>query len=183
MCPYSSSVYPDSGVLTERLAHLLIQLGRTDFVSILYPLTDLGLQWKDVLSTIFQLLGIETFQMSIYNDMQESRSGVEASSVLENLQAVKDRGFRTIVVPMDVAELNLPLIANAAEELEMNNGDYLWVWVAEFSPSHLFSENRNITKLIFGSVWVAAIEDVELRGQASRLHNALSSQGPRTGVC
>jgi 7 transmembrane sweet-taste receptor of 3 GCPR/Receptor family ligand binding region len=176
MCPYSSSVYPDSGVLTERLAYLLLHFGRTDFVSVYYPLTDLGLQWKDVLSTIFQVLGIQTFQMPIYNDMQESRSGVEASSVLENLQAVKDRGFRTIVVPMDVAERNLPLIADAAEELEMNNGDYLWVWVAEFSPSHLFSENHNITKLLYGSVWVAAIEDANLPGKASPFQMAVTSQ-------
>jgi hypothetical protein len=178
-CPFSNSVYPDIGTLTEKVARFLVSMGRTDFISVLYPLTDLGLQWKDICNSILNALGMQTFSIQIYNDLQESRSGIASPSVEDNLRTLKTRGFRTIVVLLDDPERNLALIANAAELLRMNEGDYFWIWVGDFAPSHLYSANRNITKLLFGSAWVLPIEDASAPGgEAHPLQQALASQGP-----
>lgn len=176
--PYTSQVYPDNSVLAVQLVDFLRGKGRDDFVSILYPLTDGGLQWKDVLSFAFKMMGIESFAHEIHNPHEEEFLQEPPASISENMKIVKDRGFRTIVVPMENPLETLPHLADAAEECGMNNGDYFWVWLGDFSATHLYSNNSNISKLVYGSAYIFGIEPMYLYHQLDPFHAAFTSQGP-----
>lgn len=178
--PFSSQVYPNNEVVAERLIDFLHTKGRTNYISILYPYTDGGLQWKDTLNFFFQAFGMESFSQVIYNSNPEQvrhQQQAVATTVTNNLATLKKRGFRTIVVPLENPLENLPQIADVAEALGMNNGDYFWVWLGDFSATHLNSDNSNITKLVYGSAWLFAIESMYLLGAADPFCMALANQG------
>jgi hypothetical protein len=75
------------------------------------------------------------------------------------LSKVKSLGFRTIVVAMEFTFADIPLLADTAEQLGLNNGNYFWVFLGIMDTSCLHNqENPNITKLLVGSAWLAPVE-------------------------
>lgn len=176
--PFSSQVYPDNEVVAEKLIDFLRTKGRTDYISIFFPFTDGGLQWKDILTAFFQANGIESYSQVIFDPTPKKVQHQQPLSVTDNLALLQKRGFRTIVVSLENPRETIPKIADAAEALGMNTGDYFWVWLGDFSEAHLYSDNRNITKLIHGSAWLLAIESMYLKGAADPFGAALINQGP-----
>jgi hypothetical protein len=81
-----------------------------------------------------------------------------ASSVRTALELVKRTGYRTIVLAMAVPILELPVIANAAQELGLLSGEYFWVWTGNIDPSILALNNTNVTNLMKGVAWLAPVE-------------------------
>lgn len=98
-------------------------------------------------------------------------------SVLGALQKVKDSGYRTIVVAMEFPDDELQLIADAAEELEMNKGEYLWIWNEMFEPSLTHGNNTNMTKLLAGSALLMPYSESFLDPETDPFARAWYSQG------
>jgi uncharacterized membrane protein len=185
MSPYTSCVYPDVVVTAQRLVAFLHAKGRTNYVSVFYPLSNFGLQWKDVLDLVFDSYEMDTYLQVMMNHHVDSHESEELELVTQSLRKVKDRGFRTIVVPMEDPLWSIPLIAKAAEALQMNNGNYFWVWLGDVSARHVHeSSDRKapeVQKLLYGSAWLMAVETMCLTANASGsnqdpFHLALTSQ-------
>lgn len=93
------------------------------------------------------------------------------------LRKIKESGYRTVVVSMEFPEEALPLIADAAQALGMNQGDYLWVWDGMFEPSLAHSKNSNITKLLAGSALLMPYSNAFLDPENDPFAKAYHSQG------
>jgi hypothetical protein len=78
-------------------------------------------------------------------------------SIHQSLQRIKERGYRTVVVSMENAGVEGPALAQAAEELHMNNGDYFWIWFGKLQPRFIYSQQPYVSKLLEGSAWMIPI--------------------------
>jgi 7 transmembrane sweet-taste receptor of 3 GCPR/Receptor family ligand binding region len=192
--PYTSCVYPDAVVTAQRLVDFLRAKGRTNYVSVFYPLSNFGLQWKDVLDLVLDSYEMESYLQVMMNHNVDSNMSEEQDLVTQNLRKVKERGFRTIVVPLDDPLWSIPLLARAADELQMNNGNYFWVWLGDVAARHMNDSSERhspeVRRLMFGSAWMMAVETVCLTngtsageddpssggGNPDRFHHALTSQ-------
>jgi hypothetical protein len=107
----------------------------------------------------------------------ESSVHEDEHSVLGALKKIKESGYRTVVVAMEFPDGEAQFIADAAEMLGMNQGDYLWVWNGMFEPSVAHSENSNITKLLAGSALLMPFSDAFLRPESDSFAMAWCTQG------
>jgi len=107
----------------------------------------------------------------------ESEEHVDEHSVLGALMKIKDSGYRTIVVAMEFPDGEAQHIADAAEKLGMNEGEYFWVWHGLFEPALAHSKNSNMTKLLAGSAVLMAFSEAFLQPQKDPFAMAWSSQG------
>lgn len=57
---------------------------------------------------------------------------IPGQTIRDNLQMVKESGYRTIVVTMDNHVVDLPIIADVADELGLSTKDYLWIFLPPF---------------------------------------------------
>jgi hypothetical protein len=79
------------------------------------------------------------------------------------VQKMKEDGYRTIVLFLHDPLSEILLLADAAEEFEMNRGEHLWIFVGYFDGSftHRASEPQfaNVTKLLSGAAFVMEAEN------------------------
>jgi hypothetical protein len=161
--PFTSQVFPDlitsSHVLTEFLQHK----GRTDYIAVLYALTDTGSQRSVAFRQSLGAARMRHATVSFMSPAIDLNSVSVSDELLFNatrlaLQQVKLSGFRTIVLAMEVPFLELPLIADAAAAMGLLNQEYFWVLSGHVDPKLLFTNNTNVTGLLKGAAWLSPVE-------------------------
>jgi hypothetical protein len=152
--PFTSQVFPDMIAYTKVIVDSLLQQNRTNYVAIVYSVSDTGSQRRESLSAVMDASLMENRAYG-YNTPFVSPNFVR--DIREALQAVKDSGFRTIVMCMEFPLVEIPLIAVAANALEMSNGDYLWAWFGDFDTTYLTGD-EDIQKFLAGSQWIVPLE-------------------------
>jgi hypothetical protein len=79
------------------------------------------------------------------------------------VQKMKEDGYRTIVLFLQDPLSEIPLLADAAEEFEMNRGGHLWIFVGYFDGSFTYQalepQFANVTKLLSGAAFVTEAEN------------------------
>ena len=169
--PYSSLVYPTVSASARKLVDFLLHAGRTNYIGLIYSLTIVGTQRREVLTVHMNERGMEYVTSSFVdeNDFGERYAGQQTA--LAAMKKLKERGFRTIVVAMEFALEELQPLADAAEELGMNNGEHFWVWFDNFALSDELLKNSNVTKLVAGSAWLVPLSYAFLdpEGTSNRL--------------
>jgi hypothetical protein len=170
----------------DLLVRFLRHQGRTDFIALVYTLTDTGIQQSESVALALEHGCVrhhrafsfispgetprrlqdadEDLDHSGNSNTCDNGSGntdsstedtdtdtktddnTVASSIRTAMQRVKATGYRTIVLAMARPFLELPLIADAAEEMGLLSGDYFWVWVGNIDPSLLNLNNITWTR-------------------------------------
>ena len=170
--PYTSMVFPDTMDLSMRAAQLLQLRQRTDFVSFVYTVSDTNIVrreiWTMALSNAnmtYESYGVLFERAQPFGDdgigakdTAQSQYAVNAGLAYNVLRSVKERGFRTILLCMDDPTTEFPPFADAADELNMNNGDYFWLWLGVMDPVHLSSPDERYHKLLQGSAELLPLE-------------------------
>jgi hypothetical protein len=104
-----------------------------------------------------------------------ARVPFHGQSIHSVLGKVKESGYRTVVVVMDNPQVDLPLIADAAEHYKLNTADYLWIFLPPFQLEALeslvnlsdgwkaalnppVSPYDNVRKLLTGNAVIHAVE-------------------------
>jgi len=148
--PFTSQVWPDLFENSRLAVEFLLQRNRTDFISLLYTVSDNNIQRRELIAWQLDFYGITWEAQPLYK--------VGAISPLESLQRVKSRGYRTIIVCLDNYKAEFPVIAEAADALGMNNGDYFWFWFGYMDPVYMYSLNPTYQRILRGSGMVLPIE-------------------------
>lgn len=151
---FTSQVYPHAMSSTRNLVRFLLDKGRTNYIALLYALSDVNYQRREMLSYELDDGKIEWMSSAYYLNPLGGNFTTETRTPLSALKHIQKSGYRTIVVAMDSAWGELQAIADAAEALGMNEGNYFWVWYDVFEPTLLSFGNTNITKMVSGSVWM-----------------------------
>jgi hypothetical protein len=163
--PFASTVYPDLLASSGSLTEFLFSKGRTDFVAIFYPLTEIGLQRNEAVTLGFDSSNI---RYKVYPFFPPSLVNVAFAErqILTDVRKMREDGYRTIVVVLEDPVSEIPLLADAAEEFEMNRGEHFWVFVGYFEGSFAQQssapEYANVTKLLSGSAFLTAAENHHL---------------------
>jgi hypothetical protein len=156
--PYTSQVFPDLMTSIQQLTQFLLHKGRTDFVVGLFPLTDTGAQWSEGFQLVFGDFNIRHEVVSYITPAIDGGIVSLTANIHAALERVKQTGYRTIVVAMEVVFLELPLIADAAEEQGLLSGEYFWVFSGDIDTAFLFQSNANVTKMLKGAAWMTPAE-------------------------
>jgi hypothetical protein len=154
--PYSTQIYPDLTDSVQNLVDYLLLRERTDFIATVYTLTDTGTQRSEIISLALSETMIQHEMVAFVTPGQDSFQN-STRTVRTALERVKQLGFRTIVLAMEFSLQEIPLIADMAEELGLNNGDYMWILFGDADPGILYTNNTNINKLIRGSAWLGPV--------------------------
>lgn len=153
--PYTSQVFPDLMAHGDQLVAFLRFIGRTDYIAAIYALSDTGIQRSEVLSLSLAGAGMKHRLISY---LVPGWEGTADETIRMAMKQVKDSGYRTIVMAPELILRELPLIAAAAEEFGLNNGDYVWVLFGQIDPAMLELGNNNVTKLLSGAAWAGPLE-------------------------
>lgn len=174
---YTSQVYPHVLSSTRNLVSFLQHKGRTNYIALLYALSDVNFQRRETLSFELDNSNIKWTSSTYIPPLSSGSFTTETRSAITALKHLKKSGYRTIVVAMDSAWGELQAIADAAEALGMNEGDYFWVWYDVFEPAIPFFGNNNISKIVSGSVWMLPLENALLDPDADPFATSWNSQG------
>jgi hypothetical protein len=151
--PYTSSVFPSLIASVDVLTSYLDYTNRTDYISFVYDLTETNIQRRERIALEFDQKKIN------WNSFPYSQ-GLETREVIDALRRIKESGYRTVVVSMNTPLGEMQAIADAAEELGMNNrggsSDYFWIWYGAIAPEFLDTQNDNIRQVMTGSVYFFA---------------------------
>ena len=154
--PFTSLVFPGMVESSSVLIDYLLHKDRTDFISLFYSVSDLNTQRREILGLALDAAGMKWDARSYFYDIggepqpQRNPEFQQVRTTTAALRQVRERGYRTIVMFFEDPVWEFQALADAAEELGMNGGDYLWVWFGLFDPAFLFSDNANVTKLLAG---------------------------------
>jgi len=159
------------------LSSFLFYKNRTDFIAFLYSLTDAPMQRRETLTFYLDERRLRWTTSAYVNLFAADKFSLTSRSQLSSLEVIKRSGYRTIVVAMDSAWSEIQGIADAAEALGMNNGDYFWLFYDIFEPVLTFRGNENITKLVSGSAWLLPISSAFLGAEADPFDRSWRSQG------
>ena len=157
--PYTSQVYPDMISTSERALDLLYYKGRTNYTAFLYALTETGTQWHETMAVVmdWEYMRHKTYA---YNSPVSPASGDWTRGMHTTLQRVKESGYRTIVVATEDPGAEVPLMAQAANDLGLTNGDYLWIFIGNAYPPLWYSDDPLIRKLLKGSLHLLPYEAI-----------------------
>ena len=128
----------------------LQEIGRNNFVGMIYIIQEVGTQIQETLATEFSDAAVSHFVSAQYSP---PFVGTEPGSAYAAMKAVKDAGYRTIVLTVTTDE-HLHHVANAAQALGTNNGDYYYVITGLLTNEVLrvsANQSANITKLLHGA--------------------------------
>jgi hypothetical protein len=151
--PYSSQLYPFLPDSVQNLVDYLLLRDRTDFIATVYALSDTGTQRSETISLLLSENMIRHEMVSYILPLEDSLR-FDTRTARYALERVKKLGFRTIILVLESALQEFPLIADAAEELELNNGDYLWILFGDEEPGVFQTNNTNANKLLNGATFL-----------------------------
>jgi hypothetical protein len=154
--PYSSQLYPYMPSSVQNLVDYLLLRDRTDFIATVYAFSDTGTQLSETISLFFSEYMI-SHEMVSYSLPIEDSLRFDTRTARNALEKVKNLGFRTIILVLESALGEFPLIADAAEELELNNGDYLWIMFGDEESEIFRTNNTNINKLLNGAAFLSPL--------------------------
>lgn len=148
LSPFTSQVFPGTLASAKNLVDYLLYKGRTNYIGVLYSLTETVIQRREALALELNKNRIEwtSAGYDILNNVKEVDD-----SFFEAMSHIRDSGYRTIVVAMEFPWAEMEPLADTAEQLGMNQGDHFWIFYGIFDAAKIYSKNRNVTKLLSGS--------------------------------
>lgn len=174
--PYTSQVFPDLITMAQILAEYLLHIGRTDYIAFVYSLTETGLQRQETVSIILDEYGIKNRAFS-YNSPLGSPATSDLRTMEKTFQAVRESGYRTIVVASEYPSDEIPLFAHVATNMGLANGDYLWVWFGDFNLLYGY-DDPVVREFLKGSIWMPPFEGYHIFLEEDKFARAWHSQGP-----
>uniref|UniRef100_A0A7S2VAW1 G-protein coupled receptors family 3 profile domain-containing protein n=1 Tax=Entomoneis paludosa TaxID=265537 RepID=A0A7S2VAW1_9STRA len=181
---FTASVFPDLGSTSEALFSFLQYKERTNYITLLYELSDTGNQRREAFEVLMNNLRLDGREIEFHTVgfVNENDPGAEDTTVWDvrlpaaAVEQVKDVGYRTIVIAFDDSLDSFLPIADAVEEFGINNGDYFFVFWDEIGPSRMWNQNANTSKLTKGSAWVFPIGESSINSE-SPFFQSWRSQG------
>ncbi|KAL7578112.1 hypothetical protein ACA910_012561 [Epithemia clementina (nom. ined.)] len=169
--PMRTSVYPDLLEKSTVLVSFLLHLGRKDFVALLYPLSDKGMQRRSALGVMFDTNNVRWMASEFFDTATYAKSNIttkkehfeeywSSRSIREAVKRVKDGGFRTIVISLDHNyESTFLQVAAAINEFGMNDGKHFFIFYEPIPASPVLWNNENALKMIYGSACVLPLTE------------------------
>ncbi|KAG7371751.1 7 transmembrane sweet-taste receptor of 3 GCPR [Nitzschia inconspicua] len=156
------------------MVQYLKHTGRDNFISILYGVDGRTTgALNEALNRTLRGSNMFAHQHVFINRDKEGFRGIfyEDNTIWTALRQFKDQGnFRTIVVLLDPPNKNqtLPLLAQAAENLEMNTGEHVWIFFGSpFLPivEGELREDGLTVKLLQGAALITYVDGFMVDGQ------------------
>lgn len=159
--PFATRTSVDKMEIASRVLSYLNYQGRTDFISIFHATSDSTSQMMDAMVKMLKDKGVRHFDKSYTPPLLRGSVG----EIQKGLANIRDQGFRTIILIVDSPEDELPVIAQAADEMGMNDGSYFYAVVGSFNMNFFETPalvNEPVTaKLLRGAAVVCPLDGFE----------------------
>ncbi|CAB9516932.1 Gamma-aminobutyric acid (GABA) B receptor [Seminavis robusta] len=128
--PYTMVLAPRVPDICSSLAGFLMQHQRNDFIAILFAFTDTGNQFQEAIGITLDAFNV-TRRRNYGYISPTTPIDIEGQTTEDAVRAVKDSGYRTIIVNMENPLYELPMIADVAVAENMTE-NYLWIFLPPF---------------------------------------------------
>ncbi|CAB9517308.1 Gamma-aminobutyric acid (GABA) B receptor [Seminavis robusta] len=185
--PMTTNISPDIIGIAQAGVSLLKRIKRDNYIAYMHPITDFGVQAAQSFGVILNNYNIEHWELFGYLSPFFSDEDLERS-ISDQMERVRKRGFRTILISLDAYILELPEIADAAAELGMLNGDYVWILLPSLETQAIhnlirFSERltnlpsyENVVKFLRGATLILEVEGFHYLGNEDPFLRAWKNQ-------
>jgi len=167
---YSTQMCSNTHPTGEAIVNWLRSKGRTDFLTVIHTSHEFGVAWASPIDNAAKESGFENVVLKSVAPPFNTRDE-ENNSFFLTLEQVKKSTFRTIVAVLNQYSSKpvsqIQALADAAEELEMNGDDYIWLFVfPDDQPMGEFvdfsANNTNTSKLVQGAAVVRSLDPATL---------------------
>jgi hypothetical protein len=184
LSPYTTVIYPRYGDIARILGLFVETHQRTNFVATLFAYSDAGISLQEACGGALDIVGVKQRKSFGYWPPihENSPPGLEMADAM---QKVKASGYRTIVVIMDSFAFELPLLADLAEELNMNTKDYVWIFLPQYDQDTVdglsklpdsmtqmlnppVPSYKNVPKLIKGAALIQPVEGFQINPEQDK---------------
>jgi len=174
--PYSNQVYPDQLAMTEALVKVLNHTGRNNYTAILYSALDTASQLQEAMSNWLTSNNID-YRLYPFEYLHEN-SSLTIEKALGNL---RKGGYRTILVLLEFPEVEVQLIADAAQKVGLNDGDdRFWIFAGGTDLNAFILPpvdlNENALSLLKGSAMIVPLEGFEVDPENDKFKMSWRSQ-------
>ena len=148
--PLTSQVYPTISEISPAVGEFLRHKDRADFVAVLYVLTDRGLQVSGSITRILEIMGVQwrsfgylPTAVEVFGEYDLPSVAVDNNNLTVALRQIKASGYRTIIVVSEMIDLetSIPIMADDAESLGLNNGGHFWMYYAGLELTYVTDTN------------------------------------------
>jgi hypothetical protein len=162
---FASRVFADGFALSIAAVQYLTHIGRNDYIGLLHSINPTSSQLQESIEFAAQQVWGGTMTMQAfsyvppyYQAVMGNRRGIDTA-----LAALVQTGYRTIVVILEDLLVEIPLLAKAAKNLNMNRQDYVWILLGDFDVEFFvyyieMASDPDIAELLLGT---AAIQPAE----------------------
>lgn len=174
--PYSTRTSSGLALTAERIASYLLYQGRTNYWALYNAVADTAIQLKEKIQLAATSMDIIMAAQS-YVPVSHGADDREAWPGLEEL---RDTGFRTFILVVEVPAVEIPVLARAADDLGMINDDNFWVLVGAFDPNFyetdLSQQSPTTQRLLRGAAVVREIDLFVYRPTENRFLTSWQNQ-------
>ena len=151
----------------EAIVNWLRSKNRTNFLAVAYTSHEHGVTYSDTVNNAAKETNFTHF---VHSRFGPPFTGMEPNkSIRYAMLNIKDSTYRTIVAVLNDYEAQIGILADVAEELEMNSDEYVWIFVLpmelsldEFVVYSTIETHANISKLVKGSALVRNLDEATL---------------------
>jgi hypothetical protein len=156
--PFSTRTSADKLELADNVLRYLFYWGRTNFISIFHASSDASTQLENAMASTMKDASVTFFTKSYVPPILRG----DQEDIPKGVASLKQMGFRTIVLLVDEPVVELPMIAQAVEDMGMHDGSYFWVIAGTFDM-HFFRNVELVSdpitaKLLKGAAVVGALD-------------------------
>lgn len=158
--PYTTQIFPHAiTTATFLVSYLYRNLRRTDFVAMLHPLSDTGVQLSQTVAILLDDIGISHHQSFAYNSIASSPGGSPLRDIDVVLERVYQTGYKTILLMTDTPYLEFEYIAAAANRQGLTTGDFVWCIFGDFDiMSTSPTAPAEVQEFLEGSLWISSAD-------------------------
>lgn len=172
--PYTSMVYPELYQEVVVAVEYLRFIQRSNFIGLLYAQTESSIQKREVWGLVLNQYNMTAWTSAGYMAQQFDQQDVQ-EQVHVALQRIQTIGYRTIVVMAENPRHEIPLIAKAANDLQMNAGNYLWFFFDMSDGSFFTGQQPNdVLALLSGGLTTMPTSNAYINPQQDPFSNAFT---------
>jgi Receptor family ligand binding region len=176
--PYTSQVYPDQASFSDVLISYLQYIQRDNYIALVYDIGEASLQRQESISAKMRELSIR-YKSYPYHYIRQDGMGESIRPTLQLgyvFNQIKEDGYRTIVAITEFPERELPLLAQAADDVGVNGKDHVWIFMGDLGAMsmQLIQVTPRSLKIFVGSTMLAPIEGFHIPKAANKTEDAFS---------
>jgi len=160
LSPYTNVIYPTFADILDASLQVLAAKGRDNYFTLLYPISDTDLQWREAMELIASIMGVFVRSVGYDDGVGRGLSTDGLKDMRATFREVKEGGYRTVLAVVKDPLRELSYMAPAAVAEGLLEGDFVFAWIGGVATNIISFNDHEIQKLLVGPIAVSPLEKI-----------------------